>query len=83
MSIVRRVPTAPEIQTILNAWSKTLQLDGRSGESIVTELDLNRLARILCQYVESTLGANDNSSSNPLIDHSITTVAQGVRNEST
>ncbi len=55
MPNVRMIPTAPEIQTILNAWSKTLQLDGRSGESIVTEFDVIRLTRILSRYFENAL----------------------------
>ena len=55
MSNVRRIPTAPEIQTILNAWSKTLLLDELSGESIVTEFDVIRLTRILSRYFENAL----------------------------
>jgi hypothetical protein len=50
MSTVCRTPSCSEIQTILNAWSATLPLDDLTGESIITESDLNRLTEILSQY---------------------------------
>jgi hypothetical protein len=55
MSIVRRIPAPPEIQTILNAWSRTLLLDAQSGESIVTESELIRLTKTLSRYFEHAL----------------------------
>jgi hypothetical protein len=55
MSTVQRISAHPEIQTILNAWSRTLLLDAESGESIITEPDLNHLTTILSRYFVHTL----------------------------
>jgi hypothetical protein len=55
MLVVHRIPAPPEIQTIVTAWSRTLLLDAQSGESIVTELDLTHLAKILSRYLEHAL----------------------------
>lgn len=55
MSMLFRTPASPEIQTILNAWSRTLLLDPEIGESIITESDLNRLTTILSRYFVRTL----------------------------
>ena len=38
------------IQRTLRAWSRTLELDQTSGDSIVTQSDLNRLIRVLSEY---------------------------------
>jgi len=52
MTVSCTIPTALEIRTILTSWSTTLLLDEQSGESNVTELDLDRLASILFRYIE-------------------------------
>lgn len=38
------------IQRIICSWSRTLELDQVSGESIVTQVDLDRVIRVLSQY---------------------------------
>jgi len=53
------------VQKILSSWSRTLELDQLSGEFIVTESDLSRLAGILSQYFEKTL-------TTPLLNYSNT-----------
>jgi hypothetical protein len=50
MSTVCLTPASSEIQTILDAWSTKLPLDELSGESIITESDLNRLTTILSRF---------------------------------
>ena len=48
-------PASSEIQTILDSWSTTLPLDDLTGESIITESDLNRLTKTLSRYLEHAL----------------------------
>jgi hypothetical protein len=55
MSTVHITPASSEIQTILNAWSMTLLLDGQTGESIITEFDLIRLTQVLSRYLVHSL----------------------------
>ncbi len=55
MSTVCMTPASSEIQTILDFWSTTLPLDDLTGESIITESDLNRLTTILSRYFVHTL----------------------------
>ena len=55
MSTVLITPACSDIQTILNAWSTSLLLDDLTGESIITESDLNRLTTILSRYFVHTL----------------------------
>ena len=50
MSTVCMTPASSEIQTILDAWSVTLPLDELTGESIITDSELNRLTTILSRY---------------------------------
>jgi len=41
------------VEKILCSWSRTLELEQLSGESIVTESDLNRVTRVLSEYIET------------------------------
>ena len=42
------------IQRILCSWSRTLELDQASGESIVTQTDLDRVIKVLAKHPEIT-----------------------------
>ena len=55
------------IGKILFSWSRTLELEQLSGESIVTESDLNRVTRVLSEYIET---ARLNNSSTQLLHDS-------------
>ena len=55
------------IRKILCSWSRTLELDQTSGESIVTETDLQRLTRVLSEYSTSVRSKGSNI---PLFHHS-------------
>jgi hypothetical protein len=61
MFTVYLTPASSEIQTILDAWSSTLPLDEMTGESIITESDLNRLTTILSRYVVHTIASTRTS----------------------
>jgi hypothetical protein len=57
------------IRRILSAWSHTLELDQPSGESIVTQLDLSRLARVLSQHLDASQSSNLPGDANTCIPH--------------
>ena len=57
----------PKIQRIVSSWSRTLELDQTSGESVVSETDLQRLTRVLSEYIET---ARSNNSSTQLLHDS-------------
>ena len=65
-TVINTIPNQA-IRKILCSWSRTLELDQTSGESIVTETDLQRLTRVLSDY-----SATDrNKAANiPLFHHS-------------
>lgn len=56
MSIIYDVRIHQGVQKILSNWSKTLELDDLSGESIVTSESLDRLGTILTRYFKETIG---------------------------
>lgn len=55
------------IRRILSSWSRTLEIDQTSGESIVTETDLQRLTRVLSDYSAT---ARTKAARIPLFHHS-------------
>lgn len=57
------------IRKILSAWSHTLELDQTSGESIVTETDLDRVIGVLSEYSDT---GTSNNSNTPLLSDSNT-----------
>ena len=51
---MRNTTSQQTIQRIIRSWSRTLALEQSSGESIVTQQDLDRVVRVLSSYSVNT-----------------------------